>query len=172
MLKMKRILTMLNSIIILLLSFFSGCETPAGHSGVSRDITDSKRRGVFISEYFVNPNPYKINDTLKITIKEAWLEKQWTYGKHEDQTLLFQPENYQLCINTTEEDIKTMNSNWTIGLNGDKYMRMSSLNSLLGDFQTIPGDTIEYKVQQGMELSDNYKKNIIGKLILVKKREN
>ena len=109
------------NLLIILFPVFTSCETPSGHTGVSKDIKDSKKRNVFISEYIVNPNPYKINDTLQITVKEAWLEKQWIYGKKEIETLLFESENYQLCINTIEEDIKGICSKWTIGLNGDKY---------------------------------------------------
>jgi hypothetical protein len=138
---------MFNRPILLLLLLFISCETPAGHTGVSNDIDDSKKRGVFISEYVVNPNPYKINDSLQITVKEAWLERRWRYGKNEDETLTFPPENYQLCINTVEEDIKNAASKWTIGLNGDKYIRTSGRNSLMGDFQNMPGDTIKYEVQ-------------------------
>ena len=47
---------------------------------------------------------------------------------------------------------------------------MSSRNSLMGDFQTMPGDSIKYEVQQGRELSDNYKKIIIGEFLLIKKK--
>jgi hypothetical protein len=159
-----------NLLITLFFPIFISCESPSGHGGISQDMKDSKKRGVFIAEYKVYPNPYKINDTLQITVKEAWLEKRWMHGKNEEETLLFQPENYQLCINTVEEDVKNMYFDWTIGINGDKYIRSSNESSLVGDFENMPGDTIEYKVQKGNNLSDNGKKIIIGKLVLIKKK--
>jgi hypothetical protein len=64
-----------------------------------------------------------------------------------------------------------MDENWTIGVNGDKYLRSSSDNSLVGDFKIVPGDTIIYHVQTGMDLSDKGKKRVIGRFILIKKTE-
>lgn len=155
--------------VLAIITLFISCETPAGHSGISNNIQESKRRGVFISEYTIQLNPYKINDSLDITIEEAWLEKQWAYGKHEDETKLYPTEEYQLCINSTEKDVKKyLYLDFTIGVESDKYMRSSSKESLVGDFKNLPGDTIKYEVQRGNDLREGSKKNVIGNLILVK----
>ncbi len=156
--------------IILFFPIFISCESPAGHHGVSYNIRESKERGVFISEYKVSQNPYFINDTLKILVKEAWLEKHWAYGENKDQTVLYPTENYQLCINTIEDNIKYVDLDWTVGITVDLCMRGSGYNSLIGDFKKMPADTIEYKVQQGDDLSDNGEKIIIGKFVLIKKK--
>jgi hypothetical protein len=159
---------MSNLIISLFLLFFTGCDTHPSSGSISINIAESKKRGVFISEYVANPNPYKINDTLQITVKEAWLEKRWKRSKS-GETLLFPPEDYQLCIHSVEKDMKNICSKWTIGLYGDKYIRTSSRSSLIGDFKKIPGDTIEYAVQKGRSLSDIDEKIIIGKFVLIRK---
>jgi len=139
---------------ILILCLQYSCETPAGHIGVSQDIKESKKRKVFIAEYTTMPNPYKINDTLQITVKEAWLEKK-----------------YQVCINSEKKDITGIFSyDWMIGTYVEKTMRPSSFSSLMGDFKKLPGDTIEYTVQKGDNLSDNGDKIIIGKFVLIKKK--
>ncbi|HET6227970.1 MAG TPA: hypothetical protein VFF27_16925 [Bacteroidia bacterium] len=92
----------------ILLAFFfipvlMGCDNPSGHNGISMNINESKRRHAFIAKYEVSPNPYKINDSIRITVKEAWLEKHWAYGKNENETIFYPKEKYQLCINTMEK---------------------------------------------------------------------
>lgn len=150
--------------------FLYCCETPSGHPGASSDIGESKKRHVFIKEYKVAKNPYMINDTLFFSVEKAWLEKKWTHLKKEEETLINQ-DSYQLCIICREEDKKGINNlDWTIGLTGDKYLRSSGKNSLIGDFERIPGDTIEYKVQMGDNLGDNSEKVIIGDFILIRKK--
>jgi len=155
---------------ILILCLQYSCETPAGHIGVSQDIKESKKRKVFIAEYTTMPNPYKINDTLQITVKEAWLEKKWAYPKNLDETIDLEDE-YQVCINSEKKDITGIFSyDWMIGTYVEKTMRPSSFSSLMGDFKKLPGDTIEYTVQKGDNLSDNGDKIIIGKFVLIKKK--
>lgn len=160
------------TIIISIVSLFYSCETPAGFPGISEDIEDSKKRGVYICEYIVKPNPYYINDSLHITVKEAWLERHWAHGKTKDITLLYPEPSYQLCINMeeSEKDLKGIGFDWYIGIDFEKNMRTCGDNSLVSDFKTVPGDTIEYKVQKGEELSDNYEKIIIGEFVLFKKK--
>ena len=56
-------------LIIICLQITSSCNSQQGLRGASSNIEESKKNGIFIHEYFVLENPYKINDTLNITIK-------------------------------------------------------------------------------------------------------
>ena len=151
--------------IIAILIAFSSCNFQQGHNGASNNIEESKDRGVFICEYTPLMNPYKINDTIILKIDEAWIEKKWKFPKNVNQTVV--ESEYQLCINIApEKHIENLGIEWSIGVDYDKNMRISSLTSLIGDFKTLPSDTIEYKVQKGDEFSNNYEKIIIGKFIL------
>ncbi len=148
----------------------SACETPEGHIGASSDISEAKKRGVFIGEYTVSPNPYMLNDSLQLTIKQAWVEQHWGYGAN-NSTIA--SAGYQLCINTTEADetaIETADAHF--GISADLYLRERSNASYLGDTDTFPGDSIAYLVQKGNHFMDDstQKKVIIGKLILIKKQ--
>jgi len=148
---------------------FSSCYSQEGHRGASDNIEESKKRKVFICEYTVSENPYKINDTLQITVLEAWLEKQWQYPKDPNGTVPY--DEYQLIINSKEEDIKGLDATWSIGIDADKYIRTCSKSDLMSDFKTLPKDTIEYLVEKGSQfMGEIPKENIIGKFVLIKKK--
>jgi hypothetical protein len=156
-------------LIIICLQITSSCNSQQGLRGASSNIEESKKNGIFIHEYFVLENPYKINDTLNITIKHIWLEKQWKYGKNFDAVVI---DGYQLIVESNEEDIKNIDFEWTIGIDSKKYMRRSSKSDLISDFINIPNDTIIFKVQKGRQLKgDVPKENIIGVLEILKKRK-
>ena len=154
-----------------LLAFFililSACDTLSGSFGASEDIKDAKLKGVFIQEYTVYPNPYKINNTLKIFVYEAWIENVWRYTKNKNKVKV-EKDGYQICVNTTSESLKNIYIGWTIGT-FDKYLRQASYNSLCGDFDKIPGDTIDYIVQRDPINNDTSNVHVIGHFILFKK---
>jgi hypothetical protein len=110
-----------------------------------------------------------MNDTMPLHVKEAWIENHWVKPRGTNETFILS--HYQLCINSEEADIKAMdNLTWSIGVNGDHYIRGSGINSLVGDFITLPGDTIYYDVQLGDNLSDSHKVVKIGQLVFFKKK--
>ncbi|MFI5148113.1 MAG: hypothetical protein ACHQRM_00155 [Bacteroidia bacterium] len=156
--------------LILELSCLAGLSCDQNtHANISQDIAEAKQRGVLIAEYTANPNPYKLNDTLPLHVKEAWIENHWVKSGGANSTHILQ--GYQLCINTEKEDIEGIDLlRWTIGINGDHYIRTCSLNSLVGDFAKLPGDTITYVVQLGDMLSDSHEVKKIGQLILIRKK--
>ena len=145
------------------------CDTLSGHRGLSENISESKERGVFVAEYKPPSNPVIINDTTKITITDAWLERQWAYDK-KGKAIIFNDELFQLCVNTREADIQYLGETWSIGVDFNQSIRKSGEASLIGDFSKLPLDTIIYKVQDGTELSKNYKKVIIGNFVLIKSK--
>jgi hypothetical protein len=147
----------------------TACGSPKGRPGVSDDIEDSKNRGVFIAEYKTLTNPYKINDTLQLTINEAWIETKWIHTS-DPKGASSLGDSYQLCINTIKHDLKNLTITWYIGISAERYLRLSSNNSLMGDLKTLEkADTLIYPVQNGANLSNNSYKDIIGKLVLIKK---
>lgn len=162
---MKEVLTH----VLLIVAFLTACNNSAGHSGASNDIAESKKREVFIDEYIAVPNPYKINDTLQITVNEAWIERQWAYSQDTETTII--TEGYQLCINSVESDLYGINSKWKIGVEANKYIRSSSKRSLIGNLNELPvEDTLVYPVQKGNKLSSGSIKEVIGYFVLVRKK--
>ena len=148
--------------------FFISCYPQQGLNRASQNIEESKKRGVFICEYTVSETPYKINDSIKITVKEAWLEKQWKYSKEPNETSPLNDE-YQLNVNVEQNNIEGIDFKWSIGYQQDLSLRQSSKSSLIGDFDKIPTDTLTYPVQKGEAFVGN-PINIIGKFVLTKKK--
>ena len=157
------------SIISCLLVLY-GCNDQDGFPGASNNIADSKKRGVFVSEYTCYPNPYWINDTLKISVMEAWVEKFWRHTNNKNGAKILVEDNlkYQICVNTIESDLAGIHSIWSIGMS-NKYLHISSRNSLSGDFVEMPNDTLDYIVHVGDYEVDTSGRNFIGHFILVKK---
>ena len=86
-----------------------------GQEGMSKSIEESKVRGVFISKYAVPDNPQKINDTLSIYVKQAWLEKLWYHTGWLTTNTEPHKEYYQLCLVVDEKSIAGYGDTWTIG---------------------------------------------------------
>lgn len=144
-----------------------GCNTWQGHNGMSEDIEESKRRGVFVSEYYSELNPYVINDSLRLNVKTAWLEKRWKYPSNPSETVIW--EGYQLIIHVDKENLRNYAKTWLIGLDFNLNLRSCGYSCLMMDCDTIPLDRITWKVQQGRRLDSLITKNIIGEFSLVKK---
>jgi hypothetical protein len=159
----------LSNILIVLFSLCSCSFKPEGQ-GACGSIAVSKERQVFIEEYFVSPNPYIINDSLRILVKEAWIENWWAYSGDELHPIII-PGYYQLCIKTEEADISNIDFTWRIGLDADFYLRSSGKSSLIGDFKQIPtGDSLVYPVEKGNNFMDSGEHQIIGKFVLYRKK--
>ena len=84
-----------------------------GNEGVSKSIYESKLRGVFVAEYYSPQEVQVINDSIKVHVKEAWLEQSWYYKLF----ALARPhkEWYQLCMVVSDSDIHGYARGWTIG---------------------------------------------------------
>jgi|GEM_PF-2094045 len=143
-----------------------------GGTGISLNIKDSKTRKVFIDEFKVHNNPYKINDSLFINIKSAWLEYQWTYAGENNRKAEIIKNSYRLIIITDKQSLKGYNDTWFIG---SKYTNKDAFfegydNSITISLDTFPRrNIIEWKVQSLNKLnriSDS--KIILGKLSIEK----
>jgi len=123
------------------------CNTLDGHDGASESIEDSKKRKVFITEYKSIGNPIIINDSLKLFISMAWLEKKWKYSSPSSKSIPF--DGYQLVIITNPDDIVNIDTEWSIGDDPTFYLRSASKSSLIGEFESFPSDTLIYPVKNG-----------------------
>lgn len=105
---------------------------------------------------------------MKLTIKEAWVEHYWVYSDTPSGVFIVS-DVYHFCINTKKEDLNGFEKDWSIGIDFDKNMRGSSEESLIGDFDSLPGDTLHYFVQKGESLRKGRDITILGEMVLVKK---
>jgi hypothetical protein len=153
--------------LLFFLVLFCKCDPPVGVLGVSNNVMDSKKRGVFVNEYTTVPNPNRINDSISLTVFEAWVEKKWYHSNKENEAIV--NSGYQLCVNTSERDIVGINVGWSIGIDDVKYMHPSGPNSLMGALNDLPKDTIEYLVESGGGFMGDTAGKIIGRIIFVKK---
>lgn len=121
-----------------------------GGFGVSTSMQDSKARAIFIREYVANKKKYKINDTLSINVKSAWLEYQWRYLGDNNEKAEIVKDRYQLIIISDKESLKGYNSLWFIGSNytdKDAFYK-GYQNNIIINLDTLPKKkTIEWKVQ-------------------------
>jgi hypothetical protein len=145
----------------------SSCDSK-GHLAVSSDITESKKRNVFVAEYEVKPNPFVINDTLRLKITKAWLEHKWAYGNSFDETIIIK-DLYQLVIESEQRFLKDYGVTWRIGVDGDRYIRSCGTTCLMSDFSGLPKEVEEWDVQSGWNLDSLSKKIIIGRFRISKK---
>lgn len=146
---------------------FVGCNTLQGHRGMSEDIEESVRRGVFIWEYTVTSNPYSINDSLILEVESAWLEKRWAYPSNTNETLI--GNGYQLILRVSN-NITNYARTWMIGVDERLYLRRCGPSCLMMDCDSIPGEKILWKVQEGIRIDSLSKKNAIGEFVLIKKQ--
>jgi hypothetical protein len=135
---------------------------PLSGEYISPNIKTSKKNGSFIAEYITPSNPYKINDSLKVSIKEAWLEKDCFYdGK--SNIVSIQPQGYKLLINGKENDLKGEGIYWRILTKDNRYFYGENGIPIIQDFDSPLGDTLEYRVENNFHIA-------IGKFILVKRK--
>jgi hypothetical protein len=141
------------------------CNTLQGHRGICSNIDESKRRGVFVSEYVSKSNPYVINDSLRLHIKSAWFEKQWSYPPNLDETII--DSGYQFIIHIDKEDMENYSRTWSMCIDDSIFLRRCAKDCLMMDCNSMLDWKVTWTVTQGRD-QDSLKK-VIGKLSLVRK---
>ncbi|WP_299190468.1 hypothetical protein [uncultured Aquimarina sp.] len=86
---------------ILFLAITLGCKSQIGHRGISCSIEESISNVLFVTDYEMTQNPYRINDTLILNVKKAWFEKQWKYGKNSE--IFSIKDQYQLIVDKNQK---------------------------------------------------------------------
>lgn len=154
----------LSIIILLLLS----CSSLVGKPGISETIEESKRKGVFICKYESDNDSIFANDSLKILIDVAWLERKWAYSGSINEIIMIS--GYQLIIRTVNEIDDDYAFTWTIGLSFDRNFRTCNSNCLVTDFDVLPKEVEKWEIQQGRDLYTGSSHRIIGRLDLIKSK--
>jgi hypothetical protein len=89
---------MINRFLFITCILFSSCKPVVKTLGPfsSSSIEDSKKKGVFLWEYY--PVNTKIYDTIDFSIKEVFAEKQYGYNSYKDLSYKISEEKVQIKI--------------------------------------------------------------------------
>lgn len=124
-------LLFLTPYLLILLLFSCNFFIENGGLGVSLDILESQKKGVFIQEYKPVSNPLKINDSLILNIKSAWLEYTWRYeGSENEKARIVNKNDCQIIIVTDDKSLKGYNNNWLIGDANDSMFYGGTITTL------------------------------------------
>jgi hypothetical protein len=155
---------------LLLIVSVSSCNffVENGGLGASLNIKEAKKRGVFVRQYLPIENPYKINDSLTINVKSAWLEHLWRYAGSNSESADIEKDGYQLIIVADEHSLNGFNNKWLIGVTSDSTFYGGFQNAIITSFKELPkADTLRWQVESGNQLAKSIPKTIIGKFSLV-----
>jgi hypothetical protein len=158
----------LYSVVLIVCLFQLNCNPANGLPGMSNSIKEARNRNVFISEYQPLRNPIVINDTLKLSVENCWVENHWIYPKNPNKTTI--RDGYQLIVilkNKIEDDYPFK---WTIGTSFKRNFRSCGSHCLISDFDSIPKISEEWSVQIGNDLYEGGMHEIIGRFLLEKTR--
>ena len=152
--------------------------TLEGAGGSSDDISESKRRGVFLWEYKPEKNPIRIRDGEYLDIVEIWAERSWAYPEFSRGTEL-RPKHFQIVIRARPEGLthyyynnfdgeeKSSSRHWTIGVNNRRVFYTRESGKLVHEQYQQPPDSCEvFPIQQGHDLSGRIQPVIIEQLRL------
>lgn len=144
----------------------AGCfNSLKGSLGASANIAESKKRGVFVEQYYPHGAFLLAGDSLQVPIKEAWIEKHWYYPANVDESVV--ADGYQLIVISEEKAVIDYPHRFTIGVASDKYFRPAGKSSIMTDFKELPqGDSIEWVVQRKYYFADSQPRDTIGRAVL------
>ncbi len=155
--------------------------TLAGAGGSSDDISESKRRGVFLWEYKPAKNPIRIRDGEYLDIVEVWAERSWIYPEFSRDTEI-QPNIYQIVIKANPKGLyhyyerhfdhekpETAINHWTIGVDYQWVFYMPSDENLMCEMYSLPDSCEVFPIQRGTDIGDRKPHVIIGELRLCRK---
>lgn len=163
---MKKINLFIYFFYLISLILLLNCNTLEGHRGISRNIAESKEREVFVTTYSMPTNPYRVNDSLTLYIKNAWLEKRWHYTKKQGESK--SDSGYRLIIESDSLSLKNYFQTWTIGIDYMRYFEINPNQNILHiEFDSLPSNREVFQVQKGSNLKKEGNKIIIGTLVLI-----
>jgi len=159
-------------ILCLLLFAMPGCgkfSALNGKLGSSQSIVESKKRKVFLYEYKLSSNIFEFNDTIKVHIENAWLEKNWRFDYPYDNTLI--GDGYQIILVLKKGNWKrNYKKNWYLGTDYSFNFTPIGDGKLISNvFKVEPLNYLKIKIQKEDKLSNNQNKEILGELKFVKK---
>ncbi len=136
-LKIGGIIILISGAILLILSQLNW-KNPGGPA-YSTSIDEAQKRGVLVGIIKLQPNPFKINDSIIITLESGFIEKLWREGLYKETLPVKSESEGWNRIDLEIKEIKQfyqLNKNskekfpWSIGLNDTIYFTESGLSSL------------------------------------------
>ena len=152
---------------LVLLVYIIACNPSEGRPGMSESIEESKKREVYVCDYKSPKNPLIINDTLKIEVTEAWVEKKWAYDSNPNDAIILN--GYQLIVHTADKLDEDFTFSWRIGVDFNRYFRSCGYSCMMTDFDSLPKIVENWEIQQGRDLYKGASHRIIGQFALQKK---
>ena len=91
-----------------LIFVLGGCnlDIKTGHLEISNSIDHAKKNNVFVQSLSAQNNNIKVNDSLTLILKEAWIEYSWSYEWNKSDLVPVKDTNLQYIVLTFK------NSNW------------------------------------------------------------
>jgi hypothetical protein len=112
-----------------------------GTPGISKSISESKSRNVFIASIEINDDSSYHGLSLLHLCKEVWLEKTWVHGSYDNPTELLTTDNhpqYSLCIRPNKIMLDSivkhyggLRTNWAILISNKSSFITSGVDSNL-----------------------------------------
>ncbi len=120
MIKSKYFLFVILGIILLIILWLLHEYNPilAGSPGWSESIEESKDRGVFIRELFLKKKSIFITDSIKIVVRNAWVEHMWQFQNWIDKSTKHKSMK-QILIAVDPQYMSKYNIRWGIYHNKD-----------------------------------------------------
>lgn len=123
-----------------------------GVLSMSKTIKDSKKKGVYIWSYSPPQNPYIVNDTLSIYVKEAWLEKTFRVPEYGNGADVQNSSSYQLVMTLSDRRGNYSEIPYSIVNKKTKSGMGKRISLLLNIFDEFPiEDTLEYEIKIPMK---------------------
>jgi len=148
------------------------CDPFGPQRAVSDSIEDSKEIGAFVAEYLPLENPYRFGESIRFTVREAWLERSWWHSSK----LFAKPEiddysGYQLVMVIDKEELRNYTLGWAIGTYTTGGLFTPSYRGLYISMAQEPeADRLEWMVQEGNIFSDSAGPKVVGHFVLQRKR--
>ncbi len=151
-----------------------------GAGGSSDDISESKRRGVFLWEYQPAKNPIHIRDGEYLDIVEVWAERSWIYPEFSRDTKI-QSKSYQIVMSVKPNGLTHYylnnydyggadNKQWTVGIDYQRMFNTREDGKLVYEQQGQSLDSCEvFLIKQGNQMNKPVEPVILEKLKLCRK---
>lgn len=145
------------------------CDPFGSQPRVSESIEEAKEKGVFIAEYLPAEDPYLFGDSIRFSVREAWLEKRWSQsGKLFAE--VHEGFGYQLAMVIDDAELAGYGDDWQIGVDSKWYLDRSYRGLYKRELEEPTGDRVEWPVQQGSWFTDSARRKIIGRFLLMRRK--
>jgi hypothetical protein len=140
---------------------FIGCDAFDLADCATRSIESSKEKGLFVCELYPEDSVVKINDSIKIRVYSAWIEKQWNCRDFVPG--IFIDRGYQILLITDTQTLNDYSDRFTIGITSESYFLSLRSNSLVCNIDSLPlSKELTWHVQRKYQLHEELPHDTIG----------